>query len=103
MIVTAIVKKMLLIFIGICAALFFLETGMRFAEKFFLFQQYQSNLAALRQAEAIRVLCLGESTTAIGGEDSYPSQLQSVLSERFPGKAFTVLNKGIPACTTDDR
>src|SRR5207249_3899840 len=48
-----------------------------------------------------RVLCIGESTTALGGEDSYPSQLERSLNARGKGVSFSVINRGLPAVTTD--
>lgn len=40
------------------------------------------------------IMCLGESTTACGGKDSYPSQLEEVLNEEKLGVNFRVINRG---------
>ena len=40
-------------------------------------------------------MCLGGSTTADGGEYSYPAQLEKVLNERNIGIRFKVINKGV--------
>ncbi len=45
-------------------------------------------------------MCLGESTTALGGRYSYPRQLENVLNERNTGIKFSVINKGIAATDT---
>jgi len=62
-------------------------------------QEYK-NLKVMRQKDLIRILCLGESTTASGGDYSYPSQLEKILNEKMPGLKFIVINKGIPAVNT---
>jgi Tfp pilus assembly protein PilF len=45
-------------------------------------------------------MCLGESTTAIGGNDSYPYQLEEILNQYNTGIRFSVINKGVPAVKT---
>ena len=45
-------------------------------------------------------MCLGESTTALGGQDAYPHQLQEVLNERDTGIKFSVINKGTVAVSS---
>jgi len=49
----------------------------------------------------LRILCLGESTTANGGKFSYPNQLNNILNKQLKGKSVQVINKGIPAKNTD--
>jgi lysophospholipase L1-like esterase len=43
---------------------------------------------------------VGESTTAIGGENSYPYQLQEILNQRNIGVKLSVVNEGIPTGNT---
>jgi lysophospholipase L1-like esterase len=55
--------------------------------------------------DAVRILCIGESTTFGAGADDYqtdgyPAQLEVLLSERYPGVAFQVFNRGVPAVTS---
>lgn len=45
---------------------------------------------------AIKVLCIGESTTHGFGHTSYPAVLQRILDERFPQHSFEVINAGLP-------
>ena len=45
-------------------------------------------------------MCLGESTTALGWGDSYPSQLERILNQHNPGIKFSVINKGVPGTNT---
>jgi hypothetical protein len=51
--------------------------------------------------DTVRVLCLGESTTALGGASAYPRLLEQILNERGGGRRFTVVNAGLPGITTD--
>jgi lysophospholipase L1-like esterase len=48
---------------------------------------------------ALRVACVGGSTTIEGPEDdaTYPARLEAKLRERFPGRALEVLNLGVSA------
>jgi tetratricopeptide (TPR) repeat protein len=59
--------------------------------------QEHRNLTAIYKKGAYRIMCLGESTTAIGGNDSYPSQLEEILNQRHIGITFSVINKGVVA------
>lgn len=47
-----------------------------------------------------KILCLGESTTAWGGDDSYPSLLEKTLNMKFGEGHFQVINGGITGTTT---
>lgn len=44
----------------------------------------------------VTILSLGESSTALGGESSYPRQLEGVLEELEPGPRFRVINGARP-------
>lgn len=46
------------------------------------------------QSAACRILCIGESTTADGGDRSYPAQLEEVLNGLGAGMTFSVANEG---------
>jgi len=46
------------------------------------------------------VLCIGESMTALGGEHSFPMELQRIL-DNSSEKKFKVINKGIPGTGSD--
>ena len=41
-----------------------------------------------------RILCLGDSMTAKGGDLSYPAQLERILNEKGKGGRFRVINGG---------
>jgi len=82
-------------------AVVLLEVGLRAGGLLFLAFQEGRNQLSLRQEETYRILCIGESTTAYGGRQSYPSQLERLLNERANGVRFSVINKGIPNTNTD--
>ncbi len=87
---------------GLVVALVLLEVGLRLGGMGYLQWQALENRRALEEGGSYTVLCIGESTTATGGDGSYPAQLQDVLNERRGEVAFTVINRGIPGATTDD-
>jgi tetratricopeptide (TPR) repeat protein len=41
-------------------------------------------------------MCVGDSITFMGGENSYPAQLEEILNKHNTGIRFKVINKGIP-------
>ncbi|MGZ3724842.1 MAG: GDSL-type esterase/lipase family protein [Pseudobdellovibrio sp.] len=60
-----------------------------------------SEVKPITNSEKARViLCLGESTTAWGQENSYPSLLQKSLDELFGQNKFRVINAGYPGINT---
>ena len=86
-----IIKKFLLIIIGILLSLLLLECGLRLAGwTISLYQQYKNN-KALKNKSQYTIMCLGESTTAW----QYPVQLQLLLNKKYPNK-FSVVDCGIP-------
>ena len=95
-------QKVWLVAGGVCLAFVLLEGGLRFAGFIYLKVQEHQNQVALRHKDSVRILCIGESTTAVGGSDSYPRQLEDVLREgEAPGgRSFVVINKGIPGTDT---
>ena len=83
---------------GLLVALLLLELALRASGALFVEGQDQRNKEALAGDQRV-VLCLGESTTAMGGDDAYPSQLQEILRDRT-GEAFFVVNEGIPGANS---
>jgi len=86
---------------GLFFSLLLLEVSLRICGFLALSVREAKNIYALRQKENYRIMCIGESTTALHGDDCYPSQLQEILNLKkgsLPG--FSVINKGIPATTT---
>ena len=89
-------RKIAAALIGVICTVLLLEAGLRTVGVIFRRQQDRRNQQGLRQKGAYRILCVGESTTATGGEHSYPSQLQRVLNGRRPGRRFKVINGAVP-------
>lgn len=93
-------QKVLLAFFGLFLTVILLEVGLRLGGFMFLSFQERSNRVSLNQSDSFRILCLGESTTALGGDHSYPRQLENILNSRHKDIRFSVINKGIPSMTT---
>lgn len=75
--------------VGVLSCLILLEIGLYICALVFVSSQEKLNKIALQKAADYRVLCLGDSTTAIGGKASWPSQLEEVLNSRNPGRQFS--------------
>ena len=97
---TTLKQKILLIIFSLILFVILLEVGLRLGGFIFLSLQEYRNRLSLRQKGTYRIMCLGESTTVCGDEDSYPSQLQEILSQRNIGISFSVINKGVPCITS---
>lgn len=89
-------QRIFLIIGGLFLSLVILEIALRFGGFMFLFLQEHRNIASIRQKGEYRIMCLGESTTALGDKNSYPSQLEEVLNQRSQKIKFSVINKGTP-------
>ena len=97
------IQKASLIIFGIFLALIILESGLRITGFVATFEQDYENspieFVNLENEDAVRILALGESTTA-GGGDSWPSQLERLLNERSSKIKFKVYNEGTGGTTT---
>lgn len=93
-------QKIILEIFGVFLSLVLLETGLRIGGFVYLSLQEYRNKISIKQKRAYRILCLGESTTAFGGKNSYPYQLEDILNQRDIGIKFSVINCGIPGTTT---
>lgn len=95
-------QKIILMVLGVLVSLIILEGGVRLAGWIYLaWQDYQNSRAFNREDKVeYRILCLGESTTAFGGENSYPRQLEEILNRKVKKIKFVVINKGIPDTDT---
>ncbi|MFC1853084.1 hypothetical protein ACFL27_23040 [candidate division CSSED10-310 bacterium] len=58
-----------------------LETGLRLGGYIFLHSLEEKNSTCLHDQEVYRIMCLGESMTALGSSDSYPNQLEHQLNQ----------------------
>ena len=86
--------------LGVVLAFVLLEVGLRAYGGVFLWQQQRGNQRALDGTDTTRVLCIGESTTAMGGDGAYPAQLEQILNLRGGERDFRVLNRAIPGTDT---
>jgi len=98
---TPLKHKLLLFLFSLIVTFFILEIFLRLGGFIFSFQQNQTNQMDPSQ-DHYRILCIGESTTALGGDDSYPSQLEKILNQTHGTKKFKVINKGLVSKTTQD-
>lgn len=89
------VQRLAVIALGALVSLALLEGGLRLVGFEARSAQQARNQAAMESEDVIRVMCLGESTTAMGGDNSYPAQLQDVLNERSADKEYRVVNAGV--------
>ncbi|MFA5087884.1 MAG: tetratricopeptide repeat protein [Candidatus Omnitrophota bacterium] len=97
---TKLTHKIFLVVFGLFLTALLLEISLRLGGAIFLLIQERGNRASTIQNNEYRILCLGESTTALGGEHSYPKQLEKILNASQEKITFSVINKGIPAVTT---
>lgn len=95
-------RKSALIIFGLFLTAVILEAGLRLAGFAYLSWQDYQNSRALQEKDKgeYRILCIGESTTAFGGENSYPAQLEKILNQKSEGRHFSVINKGLPGMDT---
>jgi len=101
MIKTPLLAKIFLVFLGVFLAFVILELGMRVGGFTLAFLQERGNRIS-EDTDEIRILCIGESTTAMGGADSYPSQLEVILNQKSKTKKFNVINKGVVSTNSDE-
>jgi tetratricopeptide (TPR) repeat protein len=94
--------KIALVIFGILFTFFMLEIALRLAGLWFLFSQSNVNNVYLNKKDSITIMCLGESTTAMGGKSSYPRQLEELLNQQNSGLKFRVINKGIPGSNSSE-
>jgi len=91
-------KKIIFTLQLLILALVMFELEMPVKKFLFLSMQEHRNL---QQKGSYRILCLGDSATAFGGEGSYPRQLEQILKQKDLGMEFSVINKGVAAITSD--
>jgi len=99
---TTIKQKIGLILTGIIFTLIFLEVGLRSAGFVLLYVSApkENTISESYTNNTYRILALGESTTEMGGKNSWPSQLETVLNNKTNKFRFKVFNEGIAGTTT---
>jgi len=93
---TSFKQKLGLILAGTVISILLLETILRLGGVLYLAVQEYRNKASVKEKGTYRIMCLGESTTALGGDNAYPAQLERILNEKNKEIKFSVVNKGIP-------
>jgi len=88
-------QKIFLLIFGIILSLMTLEAGLHLGGFALNRLQQAQNSQKIKEKDSYRILCLGESTTAFGGEFSYPDQLQNILNKKGLGLDFRVINQGM--------
>ncbi len=95
-------KKILAIFIGIIIFFLLLESSLR------LLSIYQKNKNIFikfnnKKNNELRILTLGDSMTALGGEESYSKQLEKILNNaKKTNKKIRVINEGVVRTDSSD-
>jgi len=98
-------KKLIKLIIWVVIFGSFLEAFLRLGGAYFIWQQDRENNKYLKESSSYkmfkestdyRILCIGDSMTAVGGENSYPNQLSRILNTNQHQKHFLVINKGTP-------
>lgn len=100
-------KKMSLVVVGLFFGCIAAELVLRIGGFFFMAVQELVNMRALQNHEHIRILALGESTTALGEKssapgapDTWPALLEEALNNGKSEKKYSVINRGVPGITT---
>jgi len=83
--------------LSILVFLLTLEILLRLNGVFDLSYQSYLNHKRVSAGHVYTIMCIGDSNTYLGGENSYPSQLEKILNERTGGLKFKVINQGLPA------
>lgn len=92
-------KYLILSFLSLIAIIIAIELLLFVGGKIFLFYQEREYKKNLKNSENYRILCIGDSTTAIGGKGSWPSQLANLLNSNE--KKSVVINRGIILADSD--
>ncbi len=88
-------QKLVLIIFGLFLTLIIIEIGLRIGGYIILSLREQKNkVSSCKDNNEYRIMCLGESTTAGGGNNSWPRQLDKILKGQKIGVDFKVINKG---------
>jgi lysophospholipase L1-like esterase len=89
-------QRVVVLLLGVLVLVLGLEIGLRALAIGFAVRQRGFDGRALGGDDELVVLCIGESTTAMGGMESWPAQLERMLQERLPGRRVVVHNRGVP-------
>src|SRR3989338_1990637 len=94
MVKTRLRQKIFLILLGLGLSLLLIEVALRISGFLYLSIREQRNEISMKKGD-YRIICLGESTTALGEENSWPIQLEQIMNQRVSDVRFSVINKGL--------
>ena len=98
--VRRVAERLFVTSLGVLLCIALLEGGLRLSRLEIHSVQRLQNWSAMQASDAIRVMCVGESTTAMGGKHAYPTQLEQVLLERSTDHEYRVINVGVGGADT---
>ena len=78
----------------------FIEMFLRVGGWTSLVLQDKRNQSNLKGVDTYRIICIGDSNTALGGEHSFPRQLDVILNKLDKNRKYEVINKGLPAASS---
>jgi tetratricopeptide (TPR) repeat protein len=103
-------KKLFFLMAGMIVALVSIEFFLSASYQIFQYRQDLYNQAKVKEEEnQVRILAIGESTTAVAGNESdtllvrytaYPTQMETILNTRQSKYHFSVFNGGLMGGTT---
>ncbi|MBD3203493.1 tetratricopeptide repeat protein [Candidatus Woesearchaeota archaeon] len=92
-------QKLILVIFGIILSLLILELLLRVGGVMYDFTRVSLDYDKEKSAD-YTILCIGESTTELGGIDSWPKQLEEILNNQSDSIRFNVVNRGLPGTNT---
>ena len=92
-------QNIILLVIGILVSLVFFECFLRIYGEVLITSQKSKNNIPMDDS-VIKILTLGESTTADISQHSWPRQLEIILNNESKTKKYKVFNEGIPGVDT---
>ncbi|MDD3089563.1 MAG: tetratricopeptide repeat protein [Candidatus Omnitrophica bacterium] len=95
-------QKALLSLFGIILFFISLELTLWIFSSVSLAMRHGTTTRAIAKDGSCRILCIGESTTAMGGRTSYPAQLEKILNSSRTGAPFRVINNGLIASNSSN-
>jgi tetratricopeptide (TPR) repeat protein len=93
---TSVLSKLILVFFGLVLGILLIETLLHTGGYLYKWRQKSVFHNSIDSRNTVKILCLGESTTA-GFRHSYPAQLQTILDREYPGRSFVIFNGGLPS------
>lgn len=99
---TATTRKIITALLGLVVSLVFLELCLLVAHTLPALLGPDELDASAMDPGVYRILCLGDSTTAIGGDSSWPGQLQEVLDAESDETRYVVINGGKTGVDSSD-